>query len=1002
MSHKAIALALLCGTRGVGLARGARAAAAAAAAATPVTEVVVTAPRKEITARVVQHTAINVIRVRAADTILKYPDFNAAEALGRMPGISLSSDTGEGRFVQIRGIDANLDGATYGGIPLLNTYPGGTESGGGGRAVEFDTIPTGAIDGIIVTYTLLPDHEAEGLGGSIELTPRSAANLSKPFFDLDVGWGYEPLHSHTGPFDVEVALGARFGFDAKGLVIAGVNDKDAVERGGFFSNPTPFSFVLSASRQDDRRAIDDLEEGYIDDGLAPSNAVSQYDLRRYDYHRRRFSFGGDFEFQPNDDHRWYFRADVAGYTEAVKKNFLLFENLGDVEGDDGSIPVDPHDPNSYLVTTTPAITLTDEEEVHRNSVFAIGGVDRWGDIVLDYHVAYSRATFQVRRNIGAEFDGPIVPLTYDNVSTPNFPIFGLPWGTNLNDASLYTLGSLSNEQDHDVDEEWSYAANLTIPVPLFDDTKLKFGAEARIRDKSATEFDETYSPPPLSLAGLSGPALTYYNGHYTTGPQINLYAIRDLINSGAAGPTVPVFNQGSYIIAHENIYAGYGQITSRIGRFGFLAGVRVEATDANYGGFLQTTINDPNNPGNTITINTLTFRPVSYLNVFPTVQLRYDFTPTLLLRATYSSGIGRPGFEQNTTAASIDRTASPLLITRGKPNLQPTTGNNFDLSLEDYFANGGILSVALFDKEFSNYIADRVQNNITNDPLAPGELATVTTFLNIHSGYARGVEADYHQKFVWLPKPLDGFGVEANLTLVDSRFLEYDAASLVGNPLAPHPANEYGALPGTSAVTWNLAGFYEAHNVEVRLAAEYVSHSLFGEGGAQALDTIQDNRLTLDLGSSYRFNKHWQVYFNAKNLLNTPLRYYEGSTDRPIQREVLRRHSPRSGVRASFLNRTGINDARLAPIIRSPGRGRRPDLARRRRGGRADPAICPCLRHHRGEQELRTDPRPQERAQHLRPGCPLRQRHPFLRRGPSERSQLCSHSGRRHLRHPRR
>ena len=81
-----------------------------------------------------------------------------------MPGISLSSDTGEGRFVQIRGIDANLDGATYGGVPLLNTFPGGTESGGGGRAVEFDTIPTGAIDGIIVTYTVLPDHEAEGLG----------------------------------------------------------------------------------------------------------------------------------------------------------------------------------------------------------------------------------------------------------------------------------------------------------------------------------------------------------------------------------------------------------------------------------------------------------------------------------------------------------------------------------------------------------------------------------------------------------------------------------------------------------------------------------------------------------------------------------------------------------------------------------------------------------------------------------------------------------------------
>ena len=113
--------------------------------------VVTAAPREEVAARAVQLAAPNEVRVQSAETILKYPDFNAAEALGRMPDISLSSDTGEGRFVQIRGIDANLDGATYGGMPLLNTNPGGTAAGGGGRAVEYDTIPTGAIDGIIVT-----------------------------------------------------------------------------------------------------------------------------------------------------------------------------------------------------------------------------------------------------------------------------------------------------------------------------------------------------------------------------------------------------------------------------------------------------------------------------------------------------------------------------------------------------------------------------------------------------------------------------------------------------------------------------------------------------------------------------------------------------------------------------------------------------------------------------------------------------------------------------------
>jgi outer membrane cobalamin receptor len=90
------------------------------------TEVVVTAKRLEKTARAEQKAALNIVNIQPAETIEKYPDFNAAEALGRVVGVSMSEDTGEGRFVEIRGIDGNLNGATFGGVVLLNTNPGGT------------------------------------------------------------------------------------------------------------------------------------------------------------------------------------------------------------------------------------------------------------------------------------------------------------------------------------------------------------------------------------------------------------------------------------------------------------------------------------------------------------------------------------------------------------------------------------------------------------------------------------------------------------------------------------------------------------------------------------------------------------------------------------------------------------------------------------------------------------------------------------------------------------
>ncbi len=121
--------------------------------------------------------------------------------------------------------------------------------------------------------------------------------------------------------------------------------------------------------------------------------------------------------------------------------------------------------------------------------------------------------------------------------------------------------------------------------------------------------------------------------------------------------------------------------------------------------------------------------------------------------------------------------------------------------------------------------------------------------------------------------------MDANVTLVDSRILEYDAAtSAIGQ-------NEYGLLPGTSRLTWNAAGFYEKGPIRLRIAAEYVSKELFSLGGTKASDSIQDSRLTLDFTSSYQITPDWQIYFNVKNLTNAPLRFYVDQPSFPIQRE---------------------------------------------------------------------------------------------------------------------
>ena len=729
---------------------------------------------------------------------------------------------------------------------LLNTNPSGTVFGTG-RAVEFDTIPTGAVDGFIVSKTGLPSHEAEGLGGSIELTPRSAAKVDHPFIDGAIGYGYEPEHKHGGPLNLDLAIGSRFG--------------------GFNK---PFSFVLTGSYREDRRGFDDIEEDYVDAPLATTSgsafsalqvnkALADIQLRHYDYHRRRFGYGGELEYNPTVDAQYYIRASVAGYTESVVKNRLTYDDLFGGTND----IVNPANPAGYVTTTDLSIKGTNEQETHLNQVYALGGRNIMGDFTLDYRLSYSSASFNVDYNIGSTFKGPQgVPFAIDNITNSEQPALGVTDGTDVNNATLYKLSKLTSSTEAARDHEWSAAINGKLDTHwIGTDDNLQFGGEVRLRKKNDTPYNEDVSFTKFGLGAASLPADTNFYGRYTNGPMINEGTLLSAANA-TVGPAVSDPTQ--YFDVTENIFAGYGMYSFSVGNLGVLAGVRVEHTQAHYNNFGFDADGNETGPQS---------QPRSYTNAFPTAQLRYTITPNLIARATYSTGIARPGFGQVAQPISID--TSNDIVTIGNPALKPTFGNNFDVSLEQYLQHGGILSLGFFDKEFSNYI---VPLGVTGtSPYIEGNGILTVTYANASGAHARGLEAAYEQHFTFLPKPFDGFGASANFTYVDSQITLQGVKS---------------QLPATSKYTWNLAGFYEAHGVEVRLSAQYAGSSLFSIGGPiggspvqYAPNDYQDHRLTLDLTSTLQIRKGVRLYFNVKNLTNQPLRYYETTANRPTQRE---------------------------------------------------------------------------------------------------------------------
>jgi len=818
--------------------------------------------------------APNLIEVQPLSEMIKLPDINMAEALQRIPGISLSTDSGEGRFVHIRGIDADLNATTYAGVRLPASNP--ASPSGGGRATAFDTFPTGIVGGVEVTKTLQPDMDAEGLGGTINLLPRTGAEHGgRPFLDADLGAGYEPLRS-SKVYHAEFSAGRSF---AGGDGIAGL-----------FAGANAFSAVITAVYHQDKRGIDDIEESYSDSQSSgvPDKVLSNLQLRWYEYSRERYGVAANFDARATEATSLYLRVLWSGYLEGGHKHYLVLNSL-DSSGSCSPLPSciqDPNNPNGYVASAAGLEQdTTDSVERIENDLAMLGGSSVFQRFRLDYRASYAMGTDRFSPSPGSAWTDPnSVPVAYDNNTNPNYPTYHTLDGTDPTNPANYQLDNIGTGPSYAKDAEWAAALDATIPTGSGTQAgEWKFGLSARWRHKTFTSTAPVWTPngvialPPYTY----GPPQIYYNHMYNIGPAINFDQVAALYGSSLGTISDdPAADASTNTDDNENVYAAYGQYSGRFGNWGLLAGVRVESTHATYRGNLYNNDTDTNTPASLSN---------SYTNAFPTLQGRYYFSDQMVGRLTYASGVARPGFEQITPGASISTVNRTVTV--GNPTLKPTIGQNLDATFEWYPGNGQIAAVGLFGKWFDNYIllSQQIVPSYGFPGLGPGTGSTVTVQSYSNGpAHAHGGEMQYLQQLLFLPRPWDGFGFSANATVVSSR-------------AEVHPGI-HGLLPSTSQLTWNAALFYESGPLDVRLAADYVGQILFAFGGvtSNSTDTYRRARLTMDLGASYAVSHHVRVYVEGKNLLNTPLEYTEGpSWYRPIQREFYDL-TLLAGVRATF------------------------------------------------------------------------------------------------------
>lgn len=270
----------------------------------------------------------------------------------------------------------------------------------------------------------------------------------------------------------------------------------------------------------------------------------------------------------------------------------------------------------------------------------------------------------------------------------------------------------------------------------------------------------------------------------------------------------------------------------------------------------------------------------SYTDVLPTANIRFALTKDLQLRFAAGKAIVRPTFTQMSPYTSIgfsflgNTGYQPALVnsqagTGGNPELKPTRANQFDGSLEWYFAPTGSLTFDAFYKQISNYIfAGNDAETLTSNGVT--ETFQVVRFQNGSKGRVRGFELAYQQFFDFLPGPLAGLGIQGNLTLVDSDGGRNTALNVLDTNQTTGAADQTLPLEGMSRWSYNANLIYERWRFSGRLAWNWRERYLLTTSAANINAPVwSENYGQLDGELFVTATHNVKVGVQATNILNS-------------------------------------------------------------------------------------------------------------------------------------
>ncbi len=819
-----------------------------------------------------KRTAENIMDIISADSVGNLPDRNVADALSRLPGLSIDVEGGEGRWVTIRGIEPQLNNVTLNGATLATP----DTDGRGGRAMPLDVVGSSQVSQIEVIKSVTPDMDGNALGGTINIKSGSAFDHNERLIRGSVEVGENNATSGS-LYKVEGTFADRFG-----------SKKD---------------FGISASLHFSHRPFraDEIQGDF-------KTFNNQFYLETFELHptegeRDRIGANLDLEYRPEGGAQLYLRTIINSLSQEERQSQANF-----------TLRRDP----TFVTPTQVSVnrmrydyrTAYRESEQYLFNITGGGSVKR-GPLTLKGELTFSQAKEWNPVSINAQFrtgnvnqTNPLFTLGFDGF----YPEFdqSLPPAN----GALFPMRRLIDETRNIREDTWT---------PRFDvrwdsdrllgshsgylQAGVKYTHRDRFVDRESTR--PNFEDETLASLGAADPGESLFDGRYRTNATVNVHRVFDFYRSNPDLFEVDPVDEATNEVeddydTQEKIQAVYlmGQIKLS-DRLTLLGGARYEKTDATMKSFELRTEDDEIDG---IYPQSAEF---GYDNFLPNLQARFQLADRRILRLAITGTIGRPRYEDTASQSILeyaplvdpDNPAFPYTGTIdpiGNSDLQPYEALNFDLSFEQYLQKGGMVALAVFHKEIDNPIYsyrstrdDYVYNGLGFETL---ELRSVR---NADAGKVSGVEANAQLPFnSFLDGWLGRFGIDLNASFIKSE------ATLNADPDNPRDLNiPFFRQPDR---IYNAGFYYQGVRFSARVAYNYQSNSIREISDTPDFDIYRAEREQIDLQASFKLTERYRIYANWQNVTDEPTAETFGDRDDRIRRAQLFGWNAAAGIRFTF------------------------------------------------------------------------------------------------------